>query len=59
MFITDQHYKLRKQILANKVGIWKIKHIHVDHMTAEILSKEICFAKIGLIVALQQAHMKV
>ena len=68
----DQSCKLWKPVLANQDGIWKIRQIHVDHMTVEILSTDlrdfwtksvgvlakVSFAKVGLQVALEQAHLK-
>ena len=37
----DQSCKLWKAILANQDGIWEIGHIHVGHMTIEILRTDL------------------
>ena len=37
----EQSYKLQKPILVNRDGIWKIRLIHLDHMTLEILCTDL------------------
>ena len=62
-----------KPILANQDGIWNIVLIHPDYMTTEILCSDfrgfwtkcvgvvytLSFAEHGLMVALQQAYVKI